>query len=93
MASRDKYAVKFEEFIFSTIKEQELDPQDNDTHNIEVGCPCCKTGQVRMEISTRHSTVMAQCTNHGSEGKCGSQKVFMPYNVIPKSSMVENGIG
>lgn len=92
MASRDKYAVKFEKFIIKTIKDQKLDAQSNGRHNLEVDCPCCQAGQVRMEISTKFSTVMAQCTNHAPEGKCGSHRVFMPYNVTPKSSMVDNGI-
>lgn len=95
MASRDKYAVKFEQYITTAItrriKSGEIDPEVKDKHNLELNCPCCKIGTVQMEINTKHKTVMAKCTGF-EDRKCGAHKVNMPYNVPPKTSMVENGI-
>ena len=73
-------------------KKDKLVGETDDKLHLEVDCPCCQAGKVQMEISTRHSTVMAKCTNHGPKGKCGSHSVLMPYNVAPKHRMVDNGI-
>ncbi len=77
MASRDHNAEHFEQWIVDTIADQGL-IESQDKHEIEVPCPCCKTGLVRLEINGKLSQVMAKCSNH-DEGKCGSHKVIMPY--------------
>jgi hypothetical protein len=85
MASRDRNAEHFEQWIVNTIEDQGLiESQDN--HDITVSCPCCKTGLVRLEINGRFKQVMAKCSNH-EDGKCGSHKVIMPYNNRRKSAI------
>ena len=92
MASRDRYAEKFEDFIVDAISESNLKEGDSDELQLSVECPCCKSGIVQMEINTKFQTVLAQCSNHGSNGDCGSHKISMNYKTPPRTRMVDNGI-
>ncbi len=92
MASRDRYAEKFEAFLVDTIKQHELNENDSDKKNLEVNCPCCETGKIQMQINTKFKTVIAECSNHGLNGDCGSHKVTMNYNTRPRTRMVDNGV-
>jgi hypothetical protein len=92
MASRDRNAEKFEEFIVDAIDQQNFAEQQTDKKSFIVECPCCETGTVQMEINTKFKTVLAECSNYGINGTCGSHKVSMNYKTPPRTRMVDNGI-
>jgi len=92
MATRDRNADKFEQFIVGVIKSEKWDDQELGKHKQEIECPCCKEGRIQMEINTKFATVLARCDKQDpKKGNCGSHKVSMNYNVVPRTRMVDNG--
>lgn len=85
MATRDRNADHFEQWIVDTIDEKGL-TASQDKHDIEVPCPCCEVGVVRLQVNGKFKQVMAQCSNH-EDGRCGSHKVIMPYNNRRRSAV------
>lgn len=85
MTSRDQNADRFEKWVRNEVLKSDLSAaEDNGKCTLEVKCPYCKPGKVRMEINLRCLTVAAECSEFGYEGKCITPSVRMPLNVFKK---------